>query len=106
MMLYRNFRIELRETVLPVHVGGLLAGGGGGGGGGPKGMLAPSQIIGGPGPPPPPPPSSTPMFLNLTHYSILSVPGKLSDGQVKSTSPSSPLTMYWLLFIINPVGKR
>ena len=48
-----NSRIELRGTVLPVQVGGLL--------GGPKGMLAPPlKLLGGPGPPgpPPPPPSS------------------------------------------------
>ena len=55
-----NSRIELREIVLPVQMGGLL--------GGPKGMLAPlSNYWGGggwppPGPPPPPPP---PLFLRL-----------------------------------------
>ena len=53
-----NSRIELRGTVLPVQVGGLL--------GGPKGMLAPPlKLLGGPAPPPPPPPPPplpTPMF--------------------------------------------
>ena len=42
-----NSRIELREIVLPVQMGGLL--------GGPKGMLAPPlKLLGGPGPPGPP----------------------------------------------------
>ena len=47
-----NSRIELREIVLPVQMGGLL--------GGPKGMLAPPlKLLGGPGPPWPP------LFLRL-----------------------------------------
>ena len=52
-IILENSRIELRGTVLPAQVGGLL------GGWGAKGMLAPlSNYWGGPGPPPPWPPSS------------------------------------------------
>ena len=61
-----NSRIELREIVLPVQVGGLL--------GGPKGMLAPpSQIIGGPGPPGPPSSYAYVIYkLTCIHYFFVS----------------------------------
>ena len=50
-----NSRIELREIVLPVQMGGLL------GGGGAKGMLAPPLKLLGGGLAPPAPPLPTPM---------------------------------------------
>ena len=86
MILYRKFKDRIERNSFAGTCGWII--------GGAKGYVGPpSQIIGGSWPPLAPP-LPTPMFLNLTHYSILSVPGKLSDGQVKSTSPSSPLTMY------------